>query len=118
MRLRIALLGMDKVRELGGIAKEEDGSIVEDPVEIAFVGANLDGEPTRIAGSVRRARFATNGGETNGGAGLISDFLEKRGTGEVGNVVRHLKIAMRASTLSMDLGNSRHEWHSDGLKVL
>ena len=52
MRLRIALLGMDKVRELGGIAKEENGRVVEDPVEIAFVGANLDGEPTRIAGSV------------------------------------------------------------------
>ena len=46
---------MDKVRELGGIAKEEDRSIVEDPVEIAFVGADLDGEPTRIAGSVRGA---------------------------------------------------------------
>jgi len=55
MRLRVALLGMDKVREFGGIAKEEDGSIVEDPVEIAFVGANLDGEPTGIAGSVRGA---------------------------------------------------------------
>lgn len=55
MRLRIALLGMDEVRELGGIAKEEDGGIVEDPVEIAFVGAYLDGEPTGIAGSVRGA---------------------------------------------------------------
>jgi len=55
MRLRIALLGMDKVRELGGIAKDEDGSIVEDSVEIAFVGANLNGEPTRIADSVRGA---------------------------------------------------------------
>jgi hypothetical protein len=32
MRLRIALLGMDKVRELGGVAKEEDGSIVKYPV--------------------------------------------------------------------------------------
>jgi len=54
MGLRIALLGMDKVREFGGITKEEDGSVVEDPVKIAFIGADLDGKPTGIAGSVRR----------------------------------------------------------------
>jgi hypothetical protein len=44
---------MDEVGKLGGIAKEEDRSIVEDPVEVTFVGANLDGKPTGIAGSVR-----------------------------------------------------------------
>ena len=32
--------------------------------------------------------------------------------------LRHLKVAMSASTLSMDLGDSRYKWHSDGLKVL
>lgn len=54
MGLRIALLGMDKVREFGGIAKEENGSVVEDPVKVAFISADLDGKPTGIAGSVRR----------------------------------------------------------------
>ena len=29
--------------------------LIEDAVEIAFVGANLDGDPTRIASSVRCA---------------------------------------------------------------
>jgi hypothetical protein len=105
MRLRIALLGMNKVRELCGVANEEDGSIVEHPVEIAFVGANLDGKTTRIAGSVRRARLATNGGETNGSAGSVANIFEEGGGTEVGNVVRHFKIAMRASTLSVDLRN-------------
>jgi hypothetical protein len=60
MRLRIALLGMNKVRELGRVAKEEDRGVVEYPVEIAFISANLDGKTTRITGSVCRARLATN----------------------------------------------------------
>ena len=54
MGLRIALLGMDKVRKFGGIAKEEDRCVVKDPIEIAFVCADLYGKPTGIAGSVRR----------------------------------------------------------------
>lgn len=53
--MRIALLGMNKVGELRRVAKEEDGSIVEYPVEIAFVSTNLDGKTARITGSVCRA---------------------------------------------------------------
>lgn len=52
MGLRIALLGMNKVGELCRVAKEEDGSVVEYPVEIAFISTNLDGKTTRITGSV------------------------------------------------------------------
>jgi|SRR5579863_3875320 len=118
MGLRIALLGMDKVREFGGIAKEEDGSVVEDPVKIAFVGADLDGKATGIAGSVRRTRLATDCRETNGSTGSVADLFEEGGAGEVGNVVRHLKVAMRASTLSVDLNNSKYEWYSNRLEVL
>ena len=55
MCLRVALLGVNEVGELGGVTNEEDRGIVENPVEIAFVSANLDGKPTRIAGSVRGA---------------------------------------------------------------
>ena len=53
--MRIALLGMNKMGELGRIAKEEDRSIVKYPVEIAFVSTNLDGKTARITGSVCRA---------------------------------------------------------------
>jgi len=107
MRLRIALLGMNKVGELGRVAKEEDGGIIEYPVEIAFISTNFDGKAARITGSVCRARLATNRGETNSGAGPVADFLEEGGTGEVRNVVCHFKVAMRAGTLSMDLKNPR-----------
>lgn len=117
MRLRVALLGMDKVREFGGIAKEEDGSVVEDPVKIAFVGADLDGKATGIAGSVRRTRLATDCGETNGSTGSVTDPFEEGGAGEVGDVMRHLKVAMRAGTLCMDLSSSRYEWYSNRLEV-
>lgn len=106
MRLRVTLLSMDKVRELGGVAKEKDGSVVKYPVEIAFVGANLDGKTTRITGTVCRARLATNCGETNSSAGSTTNVFEEGGGSEIGNVVRHFEVAVRASTLSMDLRDS------------
>ena len=106
MRLRIALLGMNKVGKLGRVAKEEYGSVVEYPVEIAFVSTNLYGKTTRITSSVCRARLATNRGETNSSAGSVANLFEKGGTSEVRNVVRHFKVPVCASTLSMDLRNS------------
>jgi hypothetical protein len=105
MRLGIPLLGMNKVGELGGITKEEDGSVVEYPVEIALVSTNLDGKTTRITGSVCRARLATNRGETNSSARPVANFFKEGGTSEVRNVVCHFKVAMRAGAFSMDLRN-------------
>jgi hypothetical protein len=107
MRLRIAFLGMNKVGELGRVAKEEDRSIIEYPIEIAFISTNLDGKTTRITGSVCRARLATNRGETNSSAGSVANFIEEGCTTEVRNVVCHFKVAMCAGALSMDLRNPR-----------
>ena len=107
MRLRVTLLSMNKGGELGRVAKEEDGSIVEYPVEIAFIGTNLDGKTTRITGSIWRARLATNCGETNSSAGSVANVFEQRGTSKVRNVMRHFKVAMCARALSMDLRDSR-----------
>jgi hypothetical protein len=50
--LGITLLGVNKVGKLGGIADEEDRCIVENPIEITFVGANLDGKAARITDRV------------------------------------------------------------------
>lgn len=44
MRLGVTLLGVDEVGELGGVADEEDGCVVKDPVEVTLLGPNLDGE--------------------------------------------------------------------------
>lgn len=56
--LGIALLGMDEVRELGGVAEEEDGRVVGDVVPVAFFGSEFDGESSRIAGQIVRATLA------------------------------------------------------------
>lgn len=37
MGLRVSLLSVDEVRELRGVADEEDGGVVEYPVEVAFI---------------------------------------------------------------------------------
>jgi hypothetical protein len=37
MGLRVPLLGVDEVREFGRIADEEDGGVVEYPVEVTFI---------------------------------------------------------------------------------
>ena len=50
--LRVALLGVNEMGELGGVAKEEDWGVVENPVEIAFVSANFDSEAPGVTGSV------------------------------------------------------------------
>ena len=42
MCLGIPLLGVDEMRELGGIAKEEDGGVVEYPIEVSFFSLDLD----------------------------------------------------------------------------
>lgn len=50
--LRVTLLGVDEVGELGRVADEEDGGVVEDPVAVALFGTDLDGESTRVTGGI------------------------------------------------------------------
>lgn len=38
MRLRISLLGVDEVRELGRVSDKEYGRVVENPVPVTLVG--------------------------------------------------------------------------------
>lgn len=103
MRLRVALLSVNEVGELGGVANEEHWSIVENPVEIPLVGANFDSEASGVTGSVCRATFATNGGETDGGTSFVADLFEEGGRSEIGDVMGHFEVTVRASTLGMYL---------------
>ena len=52
MSLRVTLLGVDEVREFGGVPDEEDGGVVEDPIPVAFLGLELDSESSRVTSSV------------------------------------------------------------------
>ena len=44
MRLGVTLLSVYEVRELGGVADEEHGRVVEHPVEVALLSLDLDSE--------------------------------------------------------------------------
>lgn len=57
----IPLLGMDEVREFGGIAQEEDGGVVCHHVPVTLFCAELDRETSWVSGAVGGARFATHG---------------------------------------------------------
>jgi hypothetical protein len=103
MCLRVALLGVDKVGELGGVAQEEDRSVVENPIEIAFIGADFDSETAGVTGSVRRAILSTNGRETNSSTSPVADLFEEGGASEIGDVIGYFEMAVRAGTLGMNL---------------
>lgn len=58
--LGVALLGVDEEGEIGRITDEEDGSVVVDPVPVAFVCVEFDGEAAGIASGIGRALLSTN----------------------------------------------------------
>ncbi len=102
MRLRVALLGVDEVWELGGVTNEEHGGVVEHPVPVALVGAQLERKATRIARGVGRPGLATDGGEPRGDAHLLADLPEQRLRGDVAQIVGDLEVAMRAGGFGVD----------------
>lgn len=120
--LRVALLGVDEDGELGGIAQEEDGSVVENPVPVTLLCVKLHGKPTRIPGTVWGTLLATNSREPREHLGLlthsfehvddslirdvsIESFYLSQGdrwvSYDVANVVRNLEFTIGASTLGM-----------------
>jgi hypothetical protein len=71
--LRVPLLGVDEVGELGRVPNEEHRGVVEDPVKVALARLQLNGKSTGVTGGIRRAILAAHGGETNGCANLFAD---------------------------------------------
>lgn len=71
--LRVSLLRVDKVRELGWVANEEDGSVVENPIQVALLCLQFDRKSTGVASGIRRARLTADGRETNGGLNLFAN---------------------------------------------
>jgi hypothetical protein len=103
MGLRVPLLRVNEVRELGRVAKEEDRGIVEDPVPVSFLCSKLDREATGIPSTICRATLASNSGETNGGANLLANLLEEGLGGDIAQVVSDLEVAMGTSSFGVDL---------------
>lgn len=103
MGLRVPLLGMDEVRELGWVSDEENRSVVEHPVPITLFCPELDSKATRIAGGVGRSRFASNSREADSRANLLADLTKKRLRSDVTQVVGHFEVSMSAGTFGVDL---------------
>ena len=79
----IALLGMDEVRELGGIAQEENGCIVCHHIPVAFFSPEFDGETSRVSSTVVRSRFATDGRKADSNWTFIACLGKDVGKAEI-----------------------------------
>ena len=74
MRLRVPLLRVDEVRELGGVSQEENGCVVENPVPVAFLSTELDCKSTWVASCICRSAFTTDGRDTGGCAAFVANL--------------------------------------------
>lgn len=80
MGLGVPLLGVNKMRELGGVSDEEDWGVVEHPVPVTVVGLQLDRKSTRVASSISRSNLASYGGEVDGNVNFRT-IRPKKGLG-------------------------------------
>lgn len=101
VRLRVSLLRVDKVRELGRITKEEDRSVVEHPIHVSLCRPHLDGKSTRITSAIRRTRFATNSREANSDR-TFSLFTKEWRKTDVRNWVGGSVDTVSSTTLSVN----------------
>jgi hypothetical protein len=72
----IGLQRMNDVRELDGIADEENGQVVADEVPVAVFRIELHGKASRIARHFRGVTAADHVGEADGERRLLAGLLE------------------------------------------
>ncbi len=101
------LLRADEVRELHGVADEEDRGVVADEVVVALVGVELQREATRVAPGVGGALLAGHGGEAGQHLGLHAR-LEQPGLGVRRDVLGRLELTegTRALGVHVALGDA------------
>ena len=98
----VALLRVDEVRKLVGVAHEEDRRVVADHVPVALLGVELEREATHIAFGVGGPQLAGHGREPRDHRRLLADLGEEPGLRIAGDVVRDRQGAVGAPTLRMD----------------
>ncbi len=105
-RLRITSIGfhldgMDQVRKLHGVLNEEDGNVVPDHIEVAFLGVKLNGESAHVARQVDGTSSTGYGRK----AGEYRRFDARIGKEVSASHVRHrlirLEISMRRGAARM-----------------
>jgi len=100
--LRVALLAVNKVRELNGIFNEEDWGVVSDHIVVALFGVELNGEATRVARSIGRAELASDSRESEEKRSPLADRVEELGLSKLGNIVSNLEVAVGACALGVN----------------
>jgi hypothetical protein len=98
----VTFLGVDEIREFLRVTDEENGRVVASHVPSAFFCVMLDGKATRIASSIGRAFFTTNGRESNKNRRAFANGVKEFGFAEPSDVFGDFKIAVRTSTLRVD----------------
>lgn len=96
---RVALLLVNKVRELGRVSQEEDGRVVGDEVPVAVVGAELDGKAPGVARQVVRAGLAADGREADRDGALFALGAKDVELRQVGDRAGALEEAVGAPLL-------------------
>lgn len=101
--LRVPLLRVNEVGELGRITYEEYGSIVENPIPVAVVSFKLDRKPTGIASSIRRARLPSDCGEADSRRNFLANLMEELLRRDITQVMSNLEVTVCSSAFRMDL---------------
>ena len=60
MSLRISLLGVNEVREFSRVTDEEDGGVIEDPVQVTLLSLQLDSKSTGVPSSIGGTVLTSN----------------------------------------------------------
>jgi hypothetical protein len=98
------------MRKLCRVPDEEDGSVIEDPIPISFIGPELDRKTTGVTSGIRGARLTTNSGEADGGADFFANGSEEVVGGYIREIVSYFEIAVGSSAFSVDLSGRKDEW--------
>lgn len=99
--VRVALLRVNEVRELGWVAEEKHRSVVGHHVPITLFGSELDSEATRVSGTVVGTRLATNGRKSDADGTRLA-LLEHVGSTEIVQSIGRLVVAMSSGAFGVN----------------
>ena len=97
-RIGKALLRVNEVGELHGVAEEEDGGVVANDVVVALLRVELEGETAYVTPRVGRAELTGNGREAGEHRGLLP-LLEKLRLRVLRDILGHAEFAESARAL-------------------
>lgn len=74
-------------------------SVVKHPIEVTLVGVQLHSPAVNIANGISRSALGADGRNSQKSSGLLANFLEEAGRGNVGAVVGAFELTVGAVQL-------------------